>query len=83
MRVESKVVVIDTEGKVVSIFVYEGTNDAGREDRKAVAMAEAVASVPETMTPTGRKGNGTIYRSENYEIGFLSSGVKVSVGDYL
>ena len=83
MNVESKVVVTGAEGKIVSIFTYEGTNDAGREDRKAATLAEAVASVPETMTPTGRKGNGTIYRSENYEIGLLSSGVKVSVGDYI
>lgn len=81
--VESKVVVTDSEGKIEAIFVYDGTNDAGREDRKNGALKMALESVNDEMTATGKTGNGTIYISENHEIGLLNSAVNVKVGDYL
>ena len=45
------------------------------------AIKLAVDSVPEPMVSTGRKNNGTLYRSENYEIGILSATTRRQIGD--
>jgi hypothetical protein len=80
--ITSKVVVTDALGKVLEIFTYDATNDAGRDSRKQQALGAAVKFIGYEIQPTGR-GNGTIYRSEKHEIGLLNSGTIVNVGDYL
>lgn len=81
--VNSKVSVTDNEGKILALFVYDGTINTGRDERKSAALDEAVKFVGYDIATTGRKNNGTIYRSDMHEIGFLSSGSQAVVGDYL
>lgn len=80
---KSNVVVTDAEGLILAVFKFDAIIDAGRDARKAAALRAAVEFVGYDIPATGRTGNGTIYRSETHEIGFLNSGCNPIVGEYL
>ena len=67
----SKLVTVDKNGTIIAMVENTGPD----------AIKLAVDSVPEPMVSTGRKNNGTLYRSENYEIGILSATTRRQIGD--